>query len=254
VGAATYVAHAVLGEERHTMETACLGPGYSDDEIRARLDRLGVPYARLSEEGLPATAASLLASGKIIGWFQGRMEFGPRALGSRSILADPRDGRMKEELNNRIKHREQFRPFAPSVLRETAHELFDFGASDPDPESPFMLLVARVRDEARVRIPAVTHEDGTARVQTVGGDHHPRFHAVIEAFGRLTGTPALINTSFNVRGEPIVRTPEEAFNTFSHTDLDYLLIGDALVPASAKRQLGPYPGITTIGPGTQVVV
>jgi carbamoyltransferase len=180
------------------------------------------------------------------------MEFGPRALGARSILANPTDAGMKDKINEKIKHREQFRPFAPSVLREAASTYFAFDGQDR--ESPFMLLVAEVRADKRHLVPAITHVDGTARVQTVRRDQQPLFYDLIEAFGKLTGVPVLLNTSFNVRGEPIVCTPAEAFNTFSHTDIDFLVMGNALVPASSKLHVGAYPGFTSIHAGDEVVV
>ncbi|MBX5493366.1 MAG: carbamoyltransferase [Chloroflexi bacterium] len=243
VGAATYLYHTVLrGERRYRMETAYLGPGYSNEEIHAFLHELDVPFTVLADAEIAPVVARLLAEGNIVGWFQGRMEFGPRALGARSILADPTDPGMKDKLNEKIKHREQFRPFAPAVLREAASTYFDFDGRTLERESPFMLLVARVDPAKRHLVPAITHADGTARVQTVGREQHPLFYDLIQAFGQLTGVPVLVNTSFNVRGEPIVCTPAEAFNCFSHTDLDYLVMGNALVPASSKRQIRAYPG------------
>jgi carbamoyltransferase len=152
------------------------------------------------------------------------MEVGPRSLGNRSILADPRDPGVKDHLNLRVKHREPFRPFAPSVLAERAAEFFD-GPS----ESPYMLLVQTVRPEQRARVPGITHVDGTARVQTVRRDVNPRYHALIEAFARRSGVPVLLNTSFNVRGEPIVCTPDDAVRCFLHTQIDYLALGDLLL-------------------------
>jgi carbamoyltransferase len=255
VGAATYLYHTVLREDRrHTMDTAYLGPGFSDEEIRAFLHEADVPFTPLARAEIAPTAARLLAQGNVLGWFQGRMEFGPRALGARSILADPTDPGMKDKLNEKIKHREQFRPFAPSVLREAASTYFDFDGRDPRRESPFMLLVARVHPDKQHLVPAITHADGTARVQTVSREQNPLYYRVIEEFGKLTGVPVVVNTSFNVRGEPIVCTPAEAFNSFSHTDMDYLVMGDALVPASSKRKLGAYPGAAMVRAGEEVVV
>ena len=170
------------------------------------------------------------------------MEFGPRALGARSILANPTDPSTKDTLNAKIKHREAFRPFAPSTLIEAASTYFDFGAPRGDVDSPFMLLTARVRPDKQHLLPAITHLDGTARVQTVSRSQNPLYYALIEEFGKLTGVPVLVNTSFNVNGEPIVCTPAEAFNSFAHTDMDYLVMGNALIPASSKRQLAPTPG------------
>jgi carbamoyltransferase len=242
LGAAAHVSHQLLGAERSAMTTAYLGPGYTDAEILDFLREHGIPHDVLSEGEIAPRTARLIEDRKVVGWFQGRMEFGPRALGARSILADPRDAAMKERLNEKVKHREPFRPFAPTVLRDASSRLFDFGGPSADPDSPFMLLTARVRDAAKSAIPAATHVDGTARVQTLRQDQHPRFHALLEAFDALTGVPAVLNTSFNVRGEPIVCTPADAFNTFSHTDVDHLVMGTALIDAVAKRRLAPYPG------------
>jgi carbamoyltransferase len=182
------------------------------------------------------------------------MEFGPRALGARSILANPTEPSMKDTLNAKIKHREAFRPFAPSTLLEAAPTYFDFGGPRDDVESPFMLLTARVRPDKQRLLPAITHVDGTARVQTVARAQNPLYYALIEEFGKLTGVPVLVNTSFNVAGEPIVCTPREAFNSFSHTDMDYLVLGNALVSASSKRKLSAYPGRGQVHEGVEVVV
>jgi carbamoyltransferase len=256
VGAATHLYHGVLREPRRsTMETAYLGPGYTNDEVHAFLGELEVPHRVLPRAEIAPVVGRLLAEGNVVGWFQGRMEFGPRALGARSILANPTDPGMKDKLNAKIKHREQFRPFAPSVLKEAAATYFDFdGQTLAERESPFMLLVARVRPDKQHLVPAVTHADGTARVQTVSRAQNPLYYELIEAFGKLTGVPVLVNTSFNVRGEPIVCTPAEAFNSFSHTDMDYLVMGDALIGAEAKRRIGAYPGAVTIRAGAEVVV
>jgi carbamoyltransferase len=182
------------------------------------------------------------------------MEFGPRALGARSILANPTEARMKDVLNEKIKHRELFRPFAPSVLKEAASTYFDFDGRNPNRESPFMLFVAQVREDKKHLVPAITHADGTARVQTVSRQQNSLYYQLIEEFGKITGVPVLVNTSFNVRGEPIVCTPAEAFNSFSHTDMDYLVMGNALIPASSKRRLGAYPGALNVRAGVEVVV
>jgi carbamoyltransferase len=255
IGAATYLYHTILRQERRaSMETAYLGPAYSDELIESFLHEIDAPFRRLDEREVAPTVARLLAENNVIGWFQGRMEFGPRALGSRSILANPTDGKMRDILNEKIKHRELFRPFAPSVLREAAGTYFDFDGSGGDRESPFMLLVANVRPDKRHLLPAITHADGTARVQTVNSAHNPKYYALIEEFGKLTGVPVLVNTSFNVRGEPIVCTPSEAFNSFSHTDMDYLVMGNSLIPASAKRKLGEYPGGLWVRHSDEVVV
>jgi carbamoyltransferase len=255
VGAATYLYHTVLRQpRRYRMETAYLGPSYSHDEIHAFLEREGIDYTRLEERAIAPTVARLLADNDVVGWFQGRMEFGPRALGARSILANPTDPSTKDTLNAKIKHREAFRPFAPSTLLEAAPTYFEFGGPASEPESPFMLLTARVRPDKHHLLPAITHVDGTARVQTVTRGQNPLYYALIEEFGKLSGVPVLVNTSFNVQGEPIVCSPEEAFNSFAHTDMDYLVMGDALIPASAKRKLGGYPGTSQVHRGAEVFV
>jgi carbamoyltransferase len=175
----------------------------------------------MDESALLAATSEALAEGKAVGWFQGRMEFGPRALGARSILADPRSPAMQSILNLKVKRRESFRPFAPAVTAEAAPEWFDLPV-----ESPYMLLVA---DVLRREIPAVTHVDNSARVQTVSREQNPRFHALLRAFEARTGCPVLVNTSFNVRGEPIVCTPEDAYRCFLGTEIEVLAIGDCLL-------------------------
>jgi carbamoyltransferase len=253
IGAASFVYHSVLRyPDRHHLDQAYLGPAFSNAQIHTFLDSAGVSYSQLSEEAIAPTVARLLARNHVVGWFQGHMEFGPRALGARSILANPTEPTMKETLNAKIKHREPFRPFAPSTMLEAAPTYFDFGTGDF--ESPFMLFVARVRPEKADRLPAVTHVDGTARVQTVRYDQNPLYYDLIREFGSLTGVPVLVNTSFNVRGEPIVCTPEQAFNSIAHTYMDYLILGDALVPESSKRQLAPYPGAQRLRAGDEVIV
>ena len=182
------------------------GPEFSAHETRSYLDSIGAKYTELDEAALVRETAALVAAGHVVGWHQGRMEFGPRALGARSILADPRDPAMKDTLNMKIKFREGFRPFAPSVTEEAASEFFDL---EPPHTSPFMLLVADVHADKRV-IPSVTHVDGSARLQTVNAAENPLYHSLIAEFGRQTGVPVIINTSFNVRGEPIVCTPADA--------------------------------------------
>jgi carbamoyltransferase len=255
VGAATYLYHTILrNPRRYRMSDAYLGPAYSNDEIHAFLDREEIEYTMLAERAIAPTVARFIADNDVVGWFQGRMEFGPRALGARSILANPTDPTMKDTLNAKIKHREAFRPFAPSTLLEAAPTYFDFGSPSGEHESPFMLLTARVRPDKQHLLPAITHVDGTARVQTVTRAQNPLYYAVIEEFGKLSGVPVLINTSFNVQGEPIVCSPLEAFNSFAHTDMDYLVMGDALIPASSKRKLGRYPGAARVHDGVEVVV
>jgi len=223
VGAAFHVQHQVLGHPRtFDMRHAYWGPSFSETEIRRELDICRLPYLRL--DNAPKTAAGLLASGHVIGWFQGRAELGPRALGNRSILADPRDPKNKDLVNARIKFREEFRPFAPSVLAEQADRLFDKVG-----ESPYMLLICPVRPETAQAVPAVIHVDGPTRPQTVTAEANPRYHALIEEFYRLTGVPVVLNTSFNVKGEPIVNSPSDAIRCFFGTGLDYLILGDFLV-------------------------
>ena len=205
-----------------SMGGSYLGPEHDDAEVRGALESAGARFAAVSSEQTVRRCADLLASGKAIGWFHGRMEFGPRALGCRSILADPRSASMQRELNLKIKFRESFRPFAPAVLSEDLAEWFSLAC-----DSPYMMLVAQVRQGRS--IPAVTHVDGSARVQTVHRETNPLFHALLSSFKEKTGCPVLVNTSFNVRGEPIVNTPEEAFRCFMGTDLDALSIGGFLL-------------------------
>ena len=229
VGAAYYVWHQKLGCPRaFVMDHAYWGPGFSSAEIRAAtevsgLAREGCSVAELPVQELTQRAAAIIADGKILGWFQGRAEWGPRALGNRSIVADPRRTDMKEILNRRIKHREVFRPFAPSILAEATGEWF--AKSHP---SPFMTLAYAVRPEKRALIPAPTHVDGTGRLQTVTREANPRYHALISAFRELTSVPVVLNTSFN-DNEPIVCRPEEAIDCFLRTKMDALVLGDFLV-------------------------
>lgn len=232
VGAAYYVWHQVLGKPRaFVMNHAYWGPGYSRDETRRAIDasalaRDGYSVAELSEPELMRSTAQIIADGKILGWFQGRAEWGPRALGNRSIVADPRRPEMKEILNRRIKHRESFRPFAPSILAEATGDYFE--KSHP---SPFMTLAYSVRPEMRDKIPAPTHVDGTGRLQTVTRDANSRYWQLIKAFENLTGVPVVLNTSFN-DNEPIVCRPEEAIDCFLRTQMDALVLGDFLVVRS----------------------
>ena len=245
LGAALVGYHMQLDQARQVngqaMRGAYLGPEFSQPEIEARLKKCGARFEVLEDTALIATCAEELAQEKALGWFQGRMEFGPRALGNRSILGDPRSPIMQKTLNLKVKYRESFRPFAPSVLRERVGDWFEI-----DSDSPYMLLVADVvknkRREMTVEekqlfgidklnvprsdIPAVTHVDYSARVQTVHDDTNPRYHALISAFERKTGCPVLVNTSFNVRGEPIVCTPEDAFHCFMGTEMDVLAVGN----------------------------
>ncbi|MBI2587715.1 carbamoyltransferase [Candidatus Azambacteria bacterium] len=225
VGAAYLVWHEILNQPRgNPWEHVYFGPGFSNEEIERTLQTYGLPSERLEEEALIERMVTLLKDHAVIGWFQGRMEFGPRALGNRSILADPRNPENKDRVNLKIKKRESFRPFAPSVTLDDTERFFDLSAP-----SPYMILVAPVRDEKRSTLPAVTHVDGSARLHTVAKGANPLYHRLIERFGEETGVPVLINTSFNVRGEPIVCTPEEAINGFLATGMDALAIGPFLI-------------------------
>jgi carbamoyltransferase len=231
------------------MRGAYLGPKFEQPDIEARLTAAGARFERLTEAGMIARAAKDLAEGKALGWFQGRMEFGPRALGGRSILGDARSPTMQKMLNLKVKFRESFRPFAPAVLREDVADWFEI-----DSDSPYMLLVAdvvkkrrRAMTEAeqalfgieklnvpRSDIPAVTHVDYSARVQTIHQDTNPRYHALVSEFKRLTGCPVIVNTSFNVRGEPIVGSPEDAFRCFMGSDIDVLAVGNCYLEKSQQ--------------------
>jgi len=242
LGAAMEVCYRYLEQPRTTsgnndkMQGAYLGPRYSNQNVGQILDGLGAVYQYHEDDELLPMVAQLIADGCVVGWFQGRMEFGPRALGARSILGDPRSPQMQKELNLKIKKRESFRPFAPSVLDRAAARYFDLGV-----DSPYMGLVTKLADEqlypvedgstgldklrlVRSRLPAITHVDNTARVQTVHKDTNPRYYRLLEEFERITGDPVLINTSFNVRGEPIVSTPTDALRCFMGTKMDYLVI------------------------------
>ncbi len=233
-------AHVARGED--AMRGALLGPEYADDEIAACLDVAGARYARLDRGELVERVAAALAEGRVVGWFQGRMEYGPRALGARSILGDPRDPAMQSTMNLKIKFRESFRPFAPSVLAAEASRWFDLTQ-----DSPYMLLVAEVAAQRRLpvdggsvrgldllklprsTIPAVTHVDGSARIQTVSTDANPDYARLLTAFARRSGCPVLVNTSFNVRGEPLVESPEDAYVCFMRTGIDVLAVGSFLL-------------------------
>jgi carbamoyltransferase len=220
VGVAHWIHNTLEKQPRGKAWThAYLGPEYKDADIKEYLDGIGATYDRVSDTEVAAKTARLLSEGNVIGWYQGRMEFGPRALGGRSILADPRDAKMRDTLNMKIKFREGFRPFAPSVLADKASEWFEI-----DCDSPYMLLVAQVREGKRT-IPSVTHVDNSARLQTVTRDESPLYYDVIKEFEALTGVPIVINTSFNVRGEPIVCTPHDAYLCFMRTNMDHLVLG-----------------------------
>lgn len=234
LGAAFHVANSVLGEPRRfVMDHALWGPGFTNDEIKRTLDGVEAVYHRCEqEEEVLERTARMIADGLVVGWFQGRLEFGPRALGARSLLADARNPKMKDIINAKVKFREAFRPFAPAVLKEYAHEYFDMPAGM---DAPFMLLVPSVRSEKRSLLPAVTHQDGTGRVQTVTEETNGRYYRLIREFHAMTGVPVVINTSFNVRGEPIVCTPHDAYHTFVNTGIDALVIGDFVVTQKPDR-------------------
>ena len=212
LGAALAVAKSKCG-----MQAALLGPEFSEGEIESALRAHSAVYEKLEDETLFQRTAELIAAEKVVGWVQGRMEFGPRALGNRSILGDPRSPKMQSQMNLKIKFRESFRPFAPVVRAGRVSDFFDL-----DRESPYMLLIAPVRQKG---LPAVTHVDDSARIQTLTRQDNPRFYALLEAFEKLTGCPVLINTSFNVRGEPIICTPDDAYRCLINTEMDYLVIG-----------------------------
>ena len=219
LGVAAYIHHGVLGEpRRHVMRHAFLGPSYDTDEIRAFLTVKGAVFEELDRAQLLEATAAAIVDQQVVGWFQGRMEFGPRALGSRSILADARNPKNQDTVNLKIKFRESFRPFAPAVLADRVNECFEL-----DRESPYMLLVAQARD-GRTKLPATTHVDGSARIQTVDAETNPLFYDLLREFDRRTGTPVVINTSFNVRGEPIVCTPADALRCFLTTGMDVLVM------------------------------
>ncbi len=258
LGAALLAWHKYLGKKRDadgindSQKASLLGPSFSDEEIESFLQREGVSYRKLSFQELPRVVADLVTQEKVIGWFQGRMEFGPRALGSRSIIGDARSQEMQSKMNLKIKYRESFRPFAPTVLREKAGEWFEL-----DKESPYMLLVSPVKEDKRTdidakdlsvrgfeklkvnrsRIPAVTHVDFSARIQTVKRQDNPVYYDTIYKLNELTGCPLLINTSFNVRGEPLVCSPQDAYRCFMRTEMDYLVLGSFLLDKNVQKPL-----------------
>ena len=258
LGAALFAWHQILNKERKTDDVndsqrgSYLGPEYRNNEIRAYLETQKIAFTELTDDELPGKIAELINAQKVIGWFYGRMEFGPRALGARSIIGDARSPKMQELMNLKIKFRESFRPFAPAVLRERLSDWFEL-----DEESPYMLLVAPVAKSRRHEIaadqrnlsglqklltirsdiPAVTHVDFSARIQTVTDQNQPMFYRVIKKFEQRYGCPVIINTSFNVRGEPIVATPESAFTCFMRTNMDYLLIGNFLLEKRDQKPL-----------------
>jgi carbamoyltransferase len=258
LGAALYVWHQAQGNKRSvsskgdSLQGAFLGPEYSNESIKEYLEAQHIPYRVLNDSQIPETIADLLNEQKVIGWFEGRMEFGPRALGGRSILADARSPEMQKKVNLKIKFREGFRPFAPSVLREKVSDYFELNA-----DSPYMQIVAPVKESirrqmskeekslwgikklnvVRSQIPAVTHVDYSARVQTVHAATHPLYHRLHEVFQEKYGCPVLVNTSFNVRGEPIVCTPQDAYRCFMRTEIDYLLLGNCLLDKKEQPPL-----------------
>jgi carbamoyltransferase len=258
LGAALFAWHQIADQkraadgERDSQRGSYLGPNYSNDEIRVYLKAQDIPFTELTDAELPGKIADLIQTQKVIGWFYGRMEFGPRALGARSIIGDARSPEMQEVMNLKIKFRESFRPFAPSVLREKSSTWFEMEA-----ESPYMLLVASVAKDRqremtadenarfglekllaiRSEIPAVTHVDYSARIQTVTEDHQPMYYRMIKRFDEKYGCPVIINTSFNVRGEPIVAAPEDAFTCFMRTNMDYLLLGNFLLEKKDQKPL-----------------
>lgn len=257
VGAAFFAWHQILGHPRQTdhgrdkMKGGLLGPSFSEKQIQDFLEFKGYPFQKLTEEEWPERIAQQIADGKVVGLMQGRMEFGPRALGSRSILGDARSEEMQTVMNLKVKMRESFRPFAPAVLSEKSHQVFDL-----DGDSPYMLLVANVRPEKRIPsqgdekglairdwvnrkrsdVPAITHVDYSARLQTVSQELHPDFHRILKAFDRLTGCPVVINTSFNQRGEPMVCTPEDAMNCFMRTGIDVLILGPFMLEKERQSE------------------
>jgi carbamoyltransferase len=231
VGVAYHIYNSLLGNKREFVwHDAFLGPQFTDDEIKEYLEGIDVKYRAYGREELLRETARLIAGQNVVGWFQGRMEWGPRALGNRSILADARNPENRSKVNLKIKFRESFRPFAPAVLLERSSEYFDI-----DRPSPYMLLTAQVREDKR-QIPAVTHVDGSARLQTVARDENELFYDMLLEFERQTGCPVLINTSFNVRGEPIVCTPHDAFKCFMRTEMDFLVMGNAILDKSQMSE------------------
>ncbi len=234
LGAALYAHHVLLGHSRReTLEHAYWGAAYSDAEVAGFLNAKGVPYRQVHDDHLFDELVEDLMACRVVGWYQGRFEWGPRALGNRSILADPRRSEMKEIVNSKIKFREPFRPFAPAVLESRAHEFFTDPTLNRNALARFMLVVSPVAADKQAQIPATTHVDGTGRLQTVRREWNPRYHDLIERFGDATGVPVLLNTSFNLRGEPIVNTPANAFSTFVGSDIDVLVLGNFVVRKEA---------------------
>jgi len=232
LGVAYYIYNTLLGKPRtFSMEHAFFGPEFSDEAIVEFIHANKLPYLKYDKVELLNETARLITGQNVIGWFQGRMEFGPRALGARSIIADARNKENWQRVNLKIKFRESFRPFAPTVLEDKTKEYFEI-----DCPSPFMLLVAQVREDRRT-VPAITHVDGSARLQTISRNQHALYYDLISTFEKLTGCPVIINTSFNVRGEPIVCTPEDAFRCFMRTEMDYLVLGSFILDKKKMTNL-----------------
>jgi carbamoyltransferase len=219
------------GKRMEKIDGVYWGTEYTDDEVEAFLKEEDIPYKKLDESNLIDTVSTLLEGENVIGWFQGRMEFGPRALGNRSIIADARNKENWQKVNLKIKFRESFRPFAPTILEERVSDYFDL-----DRESPYMLLVADVRPDKRDEVPAITHVDGSARIQTINQKQNKKYYDLIKAFEQKTNCPVIINTSFNVRGEPIVESPKDALNCFLNTYMDYLVLGNVLLKKNDMPQ------------------
>ena len=237
IGAALYAYHTILGNPRKfIMRHAYWGEEYTRGRIEEFLQETGIPYRRYEdEEKLAEQVVEHLRAGEVLGWFQGRFEWGPRALGNRSILADPRKADMKDIVNTKIKFREPYRPFAPAVLLEKAGDFFELPNAAIHYPAHFMLYVVDVKETKRELVPAITHVDGTGRVQTVNRTTAPRFYRLIELFGEATGVPLVLNTSFNLKGEPIVNTPAEAFSTFAKSGMDLLVLDHCIIEKEQLR-------------------
>jgi carbamoyltransferase len=231
LGAALWVYNTLLGKPRtFRMDHAYWGRAYSPSEVSAFLREKQIPHCVIEDDDkLLDRVVERLIQGKVVGWFQGRFEWGPRALGDRSILADARNPEMKDIVNAKIKFREPYRPFAPSVLAECAEAYFDLPQATRHYPARYMLYVVPVKPDHHTTLPAITHVDGSGRLQTVFRDQSPRYYSLIERFGQATGVPVVLNTSFNLKGEPIVNTPANAFNTFSKSEMDILVLGNFLI-------------------------